>query len=135
MMKTCVYLDAGCSLINTSKRVEMKSLRSFYESENWINITQLSTQVLQPGVRTKVLLFYFFWSLYCLFFFWPLYCLFFFWLLYCLFFFHFRIPITSNSSWDKFIMLRNRSVLYFRILGTNKKEVVRIFLRYILASR
>ena len=129
MMKTCVYLDAGCSLINTSKRIEMKSLRSFYESKNWINITQLSTQVLQPDVRTKVLLFYFFW---------PLYCLFFFWLLYCLFFFHFRIPITfvsSNSSWDKFIMLRNRSVLYFRILGTNKKEVVRIFLRYILASR
>jgi len=28
MMKTCVYLYAGCSLINTFKRIEMKSLRS-----------------------------------------------------------------------------------------------------------
>jgi hypothetical protein len=50
-------LDPGCSLINASKWIEMKSLRSFYKSKNWINITQLFTQVLQPGVRTKVLLF------------------------------------------------------------------------------
>ena len=43
-----------------------------------------------------VLLYFFFWPLYCLFFFfWPLYCLFFFfWPLYCLFFFDIRILIT-----------------------------------------